>query len=65
MPTYKVILTDKRHKRKQIERVVEAGDIFEAAAIAIVQAPADTQWTARAKDNGTRSIEDVRESRHA
>jgi len=57
MPTYKVILTDKRHKRKQIERVVEAGDVHEAAAKAIIDAPGDNEWTARAKDNSTRPVE--------
>jgi len=60
MPTYKVILTDKRHKRKQIERVVEASDIFEAAAKAIIDAPGDNEWTARAKDNSTRPVADRR-----
>lgn len=58
MPTYKVILTDKRRKRKPIERTVEAGDIFEAAARAINEAPDGVQWTARAKDNSTRPVAD-------
>lgn len=60
MPTYKVILTDKRHKRKQIERVVEAGDVHEAAAKAINESPGNTEWTARAKDNSTRPVADRR-----
>lgn len=59
MPTYKVVLTDKRkaNKRQPITREVEASDIFEAAAKAIIDAPGDNEWTARAKDNSTRPVE--------